>query len=79
MTDKLALRGSVGWLGIEYDKYDFELITAQIAAEYWFNDRFALGAGYNFIDLDLDVTNNDYKETFDFRLGGPIIYGSLGF
>ncbi|NQZ58066.1 MAG: CIA30 family protein [Lentisphaeraceae bacterium] len=34
----------IGYFGLSYDQYDFQLMTAQAALEYWITDRFAIGA-----------------------------------
>jgi hypothetical protein len=79
LSSNLALEGSVGYFSLSYGDYDGELLVAGAALEYRFSDNFGIGAGYTFMDIDLDVDRTRAKEHYAFELHGPVLFLTAGF
>ncbi len=78
-TPALALEAGLGYFSLNYDKYDGEMLTATAVLEWRPHKNFGIGAGYTYLDVDLEVDEKNRIETYDFRINGPILYVSAGF
>ncbi len=67
---KLNVR--TGWFGLSYDKYDGEMINLHSTVTYELGDRWELAAGYQFIQLDLDVEEEFFTSRYDLDFEGPM-------
>lgn len=70
-TPELVARIESGWLSLTYDDYDGDLLTLHGQLAYWWTDRFAIGAGYSFIDLDVVRDRGTRREHYDIYMNGP--------
>jgi hypothetical protein len=75
----LYLMGDLGYLSLKYDKYDGELISARGGLEWRPVRHFGLGAGYQYVDVDLKVDETDSEERYNVRFYGPVLFVSVGF
>lgn len=78
-TPKLSLTGSVGWFGLEVDKWDGNLVTVSVDLEYRPFDRVGFGLGYELIDMDLDVDETDSFDSYDIEYSGPRLMLTVAF
>ena len=77
--DNVIFRYGGGWMSMDYDDYDGELIFANGALEYWPHKNVGFGAGYSYISADIDYDNGNKKENYDIDLPGPLAYITVGF
>lgn len=74
-----SLVGRVGWFGLDYDRYSGQMVNSHTMLNYDFNPRWAVGFGYQFVDLDLDVERSDYTQVYNVEFSGPMAYLRLNF
>jgi hypothetical protein len=73
------LDARVGWFGLEYDRYDGKMTNADVMISYELSERFSLGAGYNFVHLDLDIEKSKYTQVYDVDFDGPMAFVRMRF
>lgn len=61
-----------GWFGLSYDKYDGQMLNFHGLLRYNISDRWAAEAGYQFVELDVDVEEDNYTGLFDMDFDGPM-------
>ena len=61
-----------GWFGLSYDKYSGEMLNFHALARYNLSDRWAVEAGYQFVELDVDIDEGSYVGLFDMDFSGPL-------
>ena len=78
-TDRLILRYGGGWMSMDYGDYDGELYFANAFFEYWPYKYAGFGAGYRYLEADVEYDPGHKQEDYEFTLPGPLIYMTLGF
>ena len=78
-TPKLSLDGSVAWFGLNYDEYSGDMVALTANLEYRFTDKFGVGVGYNYIDMDLEIDKSSRTDKYNLDYKGPVLYVSAGF
>jgi len=63
-----------GWFGLDYKDFSGKMINAHAMANYEISPRWALGMGYQLVDLDLEVAKTEYVQDYDIKFSGPIAY-----
>ena len=79
MGEYLYLHGAAGYFSLNYSDYDGQLLSARAAIEWRPFERFGIGAGYQYVNLNLKVDNSDSNEEYDLDLHGPLVFLSVGF
>ena len=76
ITDRIKLRGSLEVFGIETGDVSGHLNDFNIAADYGFGKRFAVGLAYNDVGMDIDASNGDsgFRGTLDWGYSGWLLY-----
>ena len=46
---------------------------------YSVSQRWDLGAGYQFVDLDLEIDKTDYVQIYDIDFSGPMAFARFNF
>ena len=69
----------MGWFGLSYDIYDGQMTNAHVMINFSISDRFTLGAGYQFVSLDLDIERKRYTEIYDIDFYGPMAFARIWF
>ena len=78
-SPKLAATGSIGWFGLEVDKYDGELVSLSASLEYRPWQNFGIGLGYSLVNIDLSIDETDSLVDFEIDASGPRLYFTAGF
>jgi len=78
-TDRFILRYGGGWLSLTYGDYDGSLVFANAFLEYWPFEYVGFGAGYRYLNADIEYDPGHKKEEYDVTLPGPMLYVTLGF
>jgi len=63
-----------GYFGLDYDDYSGRMTNAHALVNYELSSRWTLGAGYQFVDLDLNVEKDSYVEVYDVEFSGPMTF-----
>ena len=78
-TPRWLLIARLGYFTLDYDKYSGDMTNANVMVNYSISPRWALGAAYQFVDLDLDVDETDYVQVYDIDFAGPMIFARFRF
>jgi hypothetical protein len=78
-TPRWMLITRLGYFTLDYDKYSGNMTNAHVMVNYSISPRWALGAAYQFVDLDLDVDETDYVQVYDIDFAGPMIFARFQF
>jgi hypothetical protein len=78
-TEKILLRYGGGGFSLTYSDWDGTLLFANAFLEYWPWQYVGFGAGYRYIDAEVDYDPGHKKEEYDFTLPGPVFYVTAGF
>ena len=78
-TDRVVVRGGGGGMSMSYGDWDGSLWFVNAFVEYWPFRNAGIGAGYRYLDADVDYDPGHKKETYDFTLPGPVVYVTVGF
>ena len=66
-------------MSLSYGDWDGSLFFVSAVLEYWPWKNVGFGAGYRYVDVDVDYDPGHKKETYDFTLPGPVLYVTAGF
>ena len=78
-SDKFLLRYGGGGMSMAYGDWDGTLVFVNAFLEYWPWQHFGFGAGYRYVDADVEYDPGNRKEEYDFTLPGPVVYVTAGF
>jgi len=79
LTDRFNIQGSFGYIGASYENWSGDSLSFTALAEYWLSDRFAIGLGYQYLDINIEHKGSTFEDKVDVTWQGPTIYGTLAF
>jgi hypothetical protein len=79
MAPKWVLVARMGYFTMDYDQYSGDMINAHFMVNYSVSPRWVLGAGYQFVDLNLEVEKTDFNQIYDIDFAGPMVYAKFRF
>ncbi|MGI9200254.1 MAG: hypothetical protein ACR2QL_04295 [Woeseiaceae bacterium] len=65
---------SIEWFGLEIDEYDGHLQDSLLGIDYRMTEHFALGLGYNHVEIDVDATDKALRADLIWQYSGLILY-----
>ena len=65
---------SIEWFGLEIDEYDGHLQDSLLGIDYRMTEHFALGLGYNHVEIDVDATDKALRADLIWQYSGVIAY-----
>jgi hypothetical protein len=71
ITPKWGVTGVVGWLSANYSDYEGGFSYFHGRATYRFTERFGVGAGYQYVDVDVEHDGEHGNSGFDVQFSGP--------
>ena len=71
--------GRLGWFGLDYKEYSGQMTNAHAMVNYHLSSRWALGLGYQFVNLDLKVDKSNYVQDYNVDFSGPMAYARFIF
>lgn len=78
--DSIYLGGTAGYFSLKVGDIDGELITVRAHLEWRPGaGNFGLGAGYQYVDINVSEKTSDRTKKFDMEFYGPVLFVSLGF
>ena len=69
----------LGYFGMDYGDYSGKMTNAHATVNYQLSSRWALGLGYQFVNLDLDVEMKDFTQVYDIDFAGPMAFARFSF
>lgn len=76
---KWNLVGRIGYFGLDYNEFSGSMTNAHVMTNYQLSPRWTLGAGFQFVDLDLDIEKDNYIEVYDAQFSGPMAFLKYSF
>ena len=77
MADKWLLRGSLQAFSASVNNIDGSILSARIGVDYQFNPKFAMGLGYDFFDLDVELEKRGWDGEVSYDYNGLNLRASL--
>ena len=71
--------GRVGYFSLDYGDYSGQMTNLHAMVNYQLSPRWALGFGYQFVNLDLDVEKDDFTQVYDIDFAGPMAFAKFSF
>ena len=69
----------LGYFSLNYDNYDGGMTNAHVLINYNLSPRWALSAGYQFVDIDLKIEKKKYIQKYEIDFSGPLAYLRFNF
>ncbi len=79
LTPKWHIAATGGWLSFALDEWDGDYLYLNARAEYRVTERFGIGLGYQFVDIDVERDTRDKKAEYVVDIRGPTLYLSYAF
>ena len=79
LSDKFTFRGSAEIFAIEYEEYNGSLYDLYAGVDYQLFEHTAIGLGINSVQLDIGITRESFKGTFDWRYDGGLLFLKFDF
>ncbi|MFT5333748.1 MAG: hypothetical protein ACJAUG_000768 [Halioglobus sp.] len=79
LSPNWALISTIGWLSLDYDDYEGSFVYAYARANYRITERFGLGIGYQYLDMDFSVDRDRGEAGFDIQFNGPSVHLGYSF
>ncbi|MEH6584220.1 MAG: hypothetical protein V7754_19975 [Halioglobus sp.] len=79
LTPKWALISTFGWLSLNYEDYDGSFAYVHARANYRMTERFGVGLGYQYLDMDFSVERDRGEAGFDIQFNGPSVHLAYSF
>ena len=73
------MRAHAEFFFIDVESLSGHLNDVGIRVDYWFSDRFALGIGWNSVDIDVDATGRSLSTDIDWSYSGGLASFVFGF
>ena len=78
-TEKLTFRASAEIFALEYDDYSGSLYDIYAGLDYQFFKHVAIGIGINAVELNVEVTKDNFDGDIDWRYDGGLIFFKFDF
>ena len=78
LGERVYARAAAGYFSLNYKDYDGELLSVRAGLEWRPFERFGIGAGYQYVSMNLKVDNSNSDEEYDIDLYGPFVFLSVG-
>ena len=69
----------LGYFDLTYGDYSGRMMNAHAMFNYQLSQRWALGLGYQFVDLDLEIEKANFTKVYDIRFAGPMAFARFSF
>ncbi len=73
-TPKLVLKADAGWFGIKVGEIEGSQWTFNLDLEYNMWKHVGFGIGYKFYNLDVDITELDFKGSVNSTYNGATVF-----
>jgi len=78
-SPRWLLSGRIDYFSLKYNEYDGSLLNLTAGIEYRVVRNFGIGAGWRYVDYDLDVTKARFNGGVKYKFKGPALYATASF
>jgi len=79
LTNKLSIGGRAGIFSIEVGDDSGDLQDFFASIDYFFTKNVGIGLAYKYINIDVKIKEDTYRQVYDIKQSGPVAYVSIGF
>jgi hypothetical protein len=79
LTKKLSIGGRAGLFSIEVGDDSGDLQDFFASIDYFFTKNIGIGVAYKYIDIDVKIKEDAYRQLYNITQSGPVAYLSIGF
>ena len=79
ITKKLSIGGRAGLFSIEVGDDTGDLQDFFASIDYFFTKNVGIGLAYKYINIDVKIKEDTYRQLYKIRQSGPVAYLSIGF
>lgn len=79
LTKKLSIGGRAGLFSIEVGDDSGNLQDFFASIDYFFTKNIGVGFAYKYINIDVKIKEDTYRQLYNIRQSGPVAYLSIGF
>lgn len=74
VAERSTLSGSAGYFSLAFGDYDGTLTDIQLSLNYYLSQHFALGVGFNYVDIEVDATKSKWRGNLDWEFNGWMLF-----
>jgi len=78
-SPRWLLSGRIDYFSLKYGDYDGKLINLTAGFEYRVVRNVGMGAGWRYVDYDLNVTKARFNGGVNYKFSGPTLYATASF
>jgi len=79
LSDKLSIGGRAGLFSAEIGDDSGDLQDFFASIDYFFTKNIGIGIAYKYINIDVEIKEEDYRQLYNIKQSGPVAYVSFGF
>lgn len=79
LTKKLSIGGRAGLFSIEVGDDTGDLQDFFASIDYFFTKNIGVGLAYKYIDIDVKIKEDAYRQVYKINQSGPVAYLTIGF
>lgn len=79
LTKKLSIGGRAGLFSIEVGDDTGDLQDFFASIDYFFTKNIGVGVAYKYIDIDVKIKEDTYRQVYKINQSGPVAYLTIGF
>ena len=79
LTKKLSIGGRAGLFSIEVGDDTGDLQDFFASIDYFFTKNVGVGVAYKYIDIDVKIKEDTYRQVYKINQSGPVAYLTIGF
>lgn len=79
LTKKLSIGGRAGLFSIELGDDTGDLQDFFASIDYFFTKNVGVGLAYKYIDIDVKIKEDTYRQVYKINQSGPVAYLTIGF
>jgi hypothetical protein len=78
-TPRWLLSGRGDVFGLNYGDYDGTLVNVKAGLDYRVSRHFGVGAGYRYVNYDVNMTKTKFTGNVSYEFNGPTVYATTSF
>jgi len=79
ISPAFGVRARADLLSFSYGDYDGSLTNVELAVDWRFHPNFSVGAGYRYVNYELEASSSSWKGEVNYKFSGPILFVEAAF
>ncbi|HXV10187.1 MAG TPA: outer membrane beta-barrel protein [Burkholderiales bacterium] len=73
-SPRWLVTGRIDYFSLNYEEYDGSLVNVNAGVEYRFTRHFGIGAGYRYVDYEVELSKTSWTGEAKYTFKGPTLY-----